>query len=437
MPIYERPAEILQNLIRFDTTNPPGNETDCIAYIDGLLRDAGCETTIVGKVPHRTNLVSRLKGRGEAPPLLLYGHVDVVTTAGQKWQHNPFGGEIIDGYVWGRGALDMKGCDAMMIAAFLRARAEGAELPSDVILCMLSDEEDTGEYGALYMVKQHPHLFDGVRYGLGEFGGFSMNMGGQRFYPIMVAERRVCTIEVTVRGPGGHGALRHTGTAMATLGRILTRLDQKRLPVRIIPVVRQMLEAIAGSVEGEYAAAIAGLLNPSHTDAVLDQMGERARSFDSLLHNSVNPTIISGGDKVNVIPSEIRLTLDGRVLPGVSTEEFLAEVAALLEEEVELTPVVDRNAVLLEPDMDGFDTLAAILKEADPEGIPIPYLINGATDGRIFAQLGIQTYGFTPMRLPEDFNFAATIHAADERIPVEAVSFGADAIYQAIQRIGR
>lgn len=433
MTRHENVAALLQNLIRFNTTNPPGNEAACISYIDGLLREYGFETTIVGKTPERTNLITRLKGRGEAAPLLVYGHVDVVPTDGQNWTHPPFDAELIDGYIWGRGALDMKGGVAMMLSALLRAKVEGIVPPGDVILALVSDEEAGGEYGARYLVEEHAHLFEGVRDAIGEFGAFSSYVGGKRFYPIMLAERRICTIEAVFRGPGGHGAQRHTGGAMAKLGRALTQLDQNRLPVHLHPTVEAMISAMAAELDEPLKSAFLGLLDPAKTDAVLDAMGASARMFEPLLHNTANPTIVNGGTKRNVIPSEIRLILDGRLLPGVSTEEFLAELHALLGDDVELIPITDDGPT---PSASGalYDTLAQILREADPDGIPTPYVVSGGTDGRHFARLGIQTYGFTPMKLPEDFNFSATVHAADERIPVSALEFGADAIFQAIQR---
>ena len=190
--VYQRPAELLRRLIQFDTTNPPGNEAECITFINGLLTQAGVETTIVGQTPQRPNLIARLPGQGSAAPLLLYGHVDVVTTENQQWQHPPFEGKVVDGFVWGRGALDMKGGVAMMLAAFLRARGEHLKLPGDVILAIVSDEEAGGDFGSKYLVEHHADLFDGVRYAVGEFGGFTFYVGKQRFYPVMIAEKQIC-----------------------------------------------------------------------------------------------------------------------------------------------------------------------------------------------------------------------------------------------------
>lgn len=435
MAIYENPAELLSKLIQFDTTNPPGHERACIEYIDGLLRDAGIQTVMVGKHPDRPNLIARIKGRGEAAPLLMYGHVDVVPAGGQAWEVPPFEGRIQEGEVWGRGALDMKSGDVMFLCAMLRAQAEKLDLPGDLILMMLSDEEQGGTYGARYIVEEQAAHLEGVKYALGEFGGFSSYSAGHRFYRIQTAERRVCTVELTVRGPGGHGSLRHTGTAMAKLGRVLTTLDHNRLPVHVLPLVDQMLKITASKLDGDQRDQLLALTDPTRTDAVLDAAGLALRGWESLLHNSVNATIVRGGTATNVIPSEIVLTLDGRVLPAITTETFLAEIQALVGDDVELRAVVDEPVQTFEPDLTHFDLLGSILTDMDPTGTPMPHLTSGATDGRHLARLGIQTYGFIPMKLPADFEFASLIHSANERIPVEGLEFGVEAVYRAVKAI--
>lgn len=434
--IYKRPAELLQNLIRFDTTNPPGNEAECITYINGLLTEAGFETTLLAKSSNRPNLIARLQGRGTAPPLLLYGHVDVVTTANQKWTHPPFEGKIVDGCVWGRGALDMKGGVAMMLAALLRAKAEGLTPAGDVVLALVCDEEAGGDYGVKYLVEEHPEQFEGIRYALGEFGGFPLYVGPRKFYLIQVAEKQICFIKATVRGPGGHGSLPMRGGAMAKLARLLQRLDQHRLPVHITPVARQMVEAMASALPFPLGIVLRQLVNPILTDTVLNLLGEKGRMFESLFHNTVNATMVHGGEKVNVIPSEITVALDGRLLPGYTPDDLIAELRPIIGDEVELE-LVRHDPGPAEPDMGMFDLLAGILREADPDGIPMPLLLSGTTDARFFSRLGIQTYGYTPMNLPPEFNFAQLAHAADERIPVDAVDFGANAIYKVLQRYGK
>lgn len=435
-PLYARPAELLQHLIRFDTTNPPGNEAACIGYIRDVLAKAGISSTLLARDPARPNLIARLTGQGNAPPLLLYGHVDVVTTYGQDWSHPPFSGDIADGVVWGRGALDMKSGIAMMLAAFLRAAAEQTSLPGDVIFAALADEENWGDYGAHFLVSEHPEVFAGVRYALGELGGFTTYVGTQKFYPIMVAEKRGAAITATMRGPGGHGSLPMRGGAMARLGQLLQRLDQHRLPPHITFVTRQMIEGIASALPQQVGELLLTLLDPERTDATLDLLGEQAAAFDPLLHNTVNATVVRGGEKENVIPSELMVSLDGRLLPGQTADDALAELRALAGDVAEFS-VGRSDPMVPETDMGLFETLAGILREADPSGTPIPLLLAGCTDGRYLARLGIQTYGFLPMNLPADFPMLSSIHAADERIPVESLNFGAEAIYQALLRFGQ
>ncbi len=425
-------VELLRELIRFDTTNPPGNEAACIDFLRAQLDEVGCETQTYEQEPGRPNLVSRISG-GDAPPLLLQGHVDVVTTALQDWQHPPFAGVLDDGYVWGRGALDMKAGVAMLVHAFLRAKHEGVELPGDLVLLVLSDEEAGGNLGARYLVQEHPELFAGMRYALGEFGGFTMHVGGKRFYPIQVAEKQICWLKATVRGPGGHGAMVHRGGTVARLGRFLSDLDRKRMPVHVTPVVAEMVEAIAAALPRRHATVMRSLLKPRLTDGALRLLGARAAQFEPMLRNTVNATIVRGGSKINVVPSEIELELDGRALPGFSPEQLIAELHDLAGDDIEVE-LVRHDPGPAAPDLGLFETLADVIRELDPEGIPVPLLQIGVTDGRFFSQAGVQTYGFLPMRLPEQFDFSKLIHAADERIPVDALEFGAEAVWRAVQR---
>lgn len=436
MAIYEQPAQLLQRLLRFDTTNPPGNEAACLHFIQETLATAGIEAMLVAKDERRPNLVARLRGQGNAAPLLLQGHVDVVTTMHQDWQYPPFDAVEAEGYIWGRGALDMKGGVAMMLAAFLRAQAEHTSLPGDVILTLLSDEEAGGHYGARFLVEEHAHLFEGVRYALGEFGGFTMHLAGKLFFPIQVLEKQCSTIEATLHGPGGHGSLPLHGGAMAKLGRLLHTLDTHRLPVHFVPVVEQMITGIASALPEPLQGLLFQLLDPTQTDRILDTLGEVGVMLDALLHNTVNATVVQGGEQINVIPGQVTLKMDGRLLPGFTPQQLLAELHALLGDEPELKAIYfDQGSA--QADLGLYDLLAAILREDDPSGVPIPYVMPAVTDGRFFSRLGIQTYGFLPIRLPAEFSFLSTIHAANERIPVEAVSAGAHAIFRVLQRFGQ
>jgi acetylornithine deacetylase/succinyl-diaminopimelate desuccinylase-like protein len=431
-PIYERPVELLQNLIRIDTTNPPGNEAECINYINELLKEAGFDTAFFARDKNRPNLIARLKGHGKAAPLMLYGHVDVVPTAKQPWTYPPFEAKIADGFIWGRGALDMKGGIAMMLAAVLRAKAERLTPSGDIVLVILCDEEAGSEYGAKYLVENHSGQFAEIRYAIGEFGGYTAHVGTKKFYPVQIAEKQVCWIKATIRGPGGHGARPVRGGAMAKLADLLHRLDKHRLPVHVTPVTRQMIEIVASNLSFPKGLIFRQLLNPFLTNSILRLLGDIGQYFDPLLHNIVNATIVRGGEKINVIPSEIDVELDGRLLPGFSFDDMLTELRQIIGEEVELE-LLRHDPTHAEQDMGLFNTLAGVLQKADPDGIPMPMLLPAFTDASIFSRLGIQTYGFTPMKLPVGFNLFKVIHAADERIPMEAIDFGAKAIYELLK----
>ncbi len=425
-------VELLRELIRFDTTNPPGNEGACIAYVQRLLEDAGVETRIIAKDDARPNLIARVRGAGDAPPLLLYGHVDVVTTAGQEWTHPPFGAELVDGWVWGRGALDMKGGVAMILDAFMRAARSELRPRGDVILAVLSDEENGGDFGARFLCEEHADVFDGVRHALGEFGGASVSIGGVRFYPIQVAEKQMCWMRGRVRGPGGHGALGVRGSAMGKTGRILARLDSGRLPVHVTPVARAQIEGMANELPRPQSLVLRSLLDPRLAEVTLRTPVPQLRILDRILRNTVSATIIHGGAKINVIPSEIDLELDGRLLPGYEPADIIREIHTLVGDEIELE-VVRHDPYPAEPDLSQLPALSAILRELDPEAVPVPLLQAGVTDGRFFAGIGIQTYGFLPLRLPDGFEFTKLVHAADERVPADAIRFGATAVGRVLE----
>ncbi|HOT92481.1 MAG TPA: M20/M25/M40 family metallo-hydrolase [Anaerolineae bacterium] len=425
------PVELLQTLVRFDTTNPPGNEATCIAYLNDLFKQAGFATTVLGKTAERTNLITRLPGRGEAPPVIWQAHVDVVTTAEQTWQHPPFAAEIVDGVLWGRGTLDDKGAAAMMTVALLRAKAQGIVPPGDIIFTALADEEAGAEYGAKFLVEQHPEQFAGARFAIGEGGGVSTTIGGKKFYVIMLAEKQICWMRLTVRGRAGHGSVPLRGQAMAKLARVLRLLDRKRLPVHVTPIVREMITAMSDALSFPQNVVLRQLLNPALTDHVLDMLGDKGEQLGASLHNTVSPTIVRGGEKINVIPGEITLGLDGRLLPGFTSEDMVRELRALLGDDVEL--VVERYEPGPEPaDMERYTVLADIIRQADPTGIPVPYLVSGVTDARHFARLGIQSYGFIPMQIPDEL--IKTIHAADERIPVATLEWGTQVLLETLQR---
>ncbi len=332
----------------------------------------------------------------------------------------------------------MKGGVVMMLCAVLRAKAEGVVPAGDIILTIMADEEAGSDFGARFLTEEHPEQFEGARYAIGEGGGSSQHMFGRRYYPVTVAEKQVCWMRATLHGPGGHGASVHRDGAMAKLGHLLTTLNGNRLPVHITPVMEHMIPSLAESAPAEQAMLLRELLDPARTDAALDELAaqgvRQARMLDALLHNTVNATVVRGGDKTNVIPSRIDLELDGRVLPGYTSADIMAEVRALVGDgELELD-VVRHDAGGAEPDLGLFPLLKELIQEADPDGAPIPSMVGGFTDGRMFARLGIQNYGCLPQKLPADFNHSATVHGADERVPVETIEFGSDVLFKLLQR---
>jgi len=440
------PTELLRRLIRFDTTNPPGRERACVEWVEGLLSDAGLETRFVARDPGRPNLVARLEGDGRAPPLLLYGHVDVVPAEPDAWRHPPFEGVLEVGWVWGRGALDMKGGVAMILSAVLRAaraaRDRGRRPAGDVLVAVLADEEGGGDHGARFLVEEHADLFAGVRWAIGEFGGFPLRLGGATFHPVQVAEKGVCWLEATVRGPGGHGSFPRRGGTMARLGRLLETLDAWEGIHRAGPAVRRMIEGMADSVDPPLDGPLRLLLDPGREKEALAGLGPEAILLEGVLHDTANPTVVRAGSKTNVVPGEARVRIDGRTLPGSGPDELVAALRVALSEaglgEVELDVIrADAGAPASgEPDLALFPLLADLLREADPEARPVPFVLLGGTDGRFFSRIGIQTYGWLPLVLPADFDFLSTVHGPDERVPVAGLEFGARALRRLLEEYG-
>jgi acetylornithine deacetylase/succinyl-diaminopimelate desuccinylase-like protein len=427
------PVELLRSLLRFDTSNPPGRERPLLEFVAELLRDAGLEPRYLARDPERPNLIVRVRGEGASPPLLLYGHVDVVSAEPSEWRHPPFGGELADGELWGRGALDMKGGVAMLVSALLRTVADGSPA-GDIILALTSDEEAGSELGAKFLVAEHGEEFTGVRHAISEFGGAPQWISGRPIYPIQVAEKQACTIRATIRGSGGHPSIRVPGTAVDKLGRFLARLARRRLPVHIPVTTRLMLNSIAEALPLTQRLLLPLLLNPALTDRVLALLGEEGRSLDPLLHNTATATVVRGGEKSNVIPTEVSVELDGRVLPGQTPADLRRELEALAPEVDDFELIREEPAVPAEPDLSLLPLLAGIVREREPKASTFPLLLPGYTDARCFSRLGIQTYGFLPLRTPRGFPAEHLIHAPDERVPAEAVRFGADCVCEAIRR---
>lgn len=424
------PVDLLQELIRIDSSG--GNDGACVRHLGQVLSRGGVEPTFLALEPERPNLVARLPGRREAPPLLLYGHVDVVPASPEGWSRTPFSGDLVDGEMWGRGALDMKAGVAMLGTAFLDTAHAGLP-PGDVILILTVDEETGSRAGMGFLVDRHPELFAGVRYALSEFGGFTQWHGSRRFAPIQVAEKQRCLIRATATGPGGHAASVVADTAAEKLARLLARLTTRRLPLHASAPARLMLDAIASHLPVHERLGFRALRHPMLGRLLLPLLGADGRRLEPLLRNTATPTVIDGGTATNVIPTEITVEIDGRVLPGLTPGTLLDELRALVGDLARFELASVEPAAPAEPDLGLFDLLAGVLREHDPDCLPIPMLLPGYTDARHVARLGIQTYGYLPMRLPRTIS-AALIHAVDERVPASEIAFGAACIADVIQR---
>lgn len=427
-------VELVQRLVRVDSSNPPGRERACVELLDSELRAAGLQPRILARTGDRPNLVVRVRGRGAAPPLLLYGHADVVPATAASWRHDPFGGALVDGEIWGRGTLDMKGSLAMLATVVLQATRPGAEPPGDLLFVVNSDEEAGGEQGAAWLVDEYPDLFQGVRHALSEFGGYTHHVAGRRLYPVQVAQKRRCTLRATIRGEGGHAAAPRRGRVAAKLGAVLTALDRRRLPTHLTAPVRMMIEAMAAGLPAPQHAALRLLLVPAATDAVLRLAGAQAEDLDPLLRNTATATIVKAGEARNVLPTDAHVDLDGRLVPGHEPAELLSELATILPRDTRLEILAaDPPASRQEPDLELLPLLSSVLREEDPQGHPFPLVTAGMTDARHLDRLGIQTYGFVPMRLPPGL-MPQLLHATDERIPAAALAPGVAALRRVVDR---
>ena len=423
----------LQDLLRIDTTNPPGNELAAVEYLAGALRAEGLEPIVLESAPLRGNVIARLKGDGSLPPLLLYNHLDVVPAESQHWTHPPFGGDVADGFVWGRGALDMKNVTATQLMTLLLLKRNNVPLHRDVIFAGTSDEEIDSDEGADWLIKHHPDLVR-AEYGLSEMGGHTLYLEGKRFYPIMCAEKGTCWLKIRARGKPGHGSVPHADHAVLHLVHAIDRLMAHPLPLHFTATASTYVQRLARSVGGTTGLLLSATLNPLLHDAALKAMPDRALTdaLHAIFHNTVSPNQLRAGYKTNVIPSEAEAILDGRMLPGVDVESFLAEVRPRLGEGIEIT--IEHTSPPLEVSSETplFKQIEQQLARSDPGAIVVPYMMAGATDAKLFAQLGTQCYGFAPLKLQPDTPFDDLVHGHDERVSLEAFAFGVQTLYETV-----
>jgi acetylornithine deacetylase/succinyl-diaminopimelate desuccinylase-like protein len=411
------------DLIRIDTSNRGGGdcrERPAAEYVAERLADAGLDPILLESAPGRANVVARIAGQDpSAGALLAHGHLDVVPAEPADWARHPFSGEIADGVLHGRGAVDMKNADAALIAAVRHLARTGVRPRRDIVLAFTADEEDTAAYGAGWLVQNRPDLFEGCTEGISESGAFTFHAGnGVRLYPVASAERGTAWLKLTARGRAGHGSKANPDNAVAMIASAVARISAYQWPVRLIPTVRAAIGAIAEAVGVEPGT----LSDEGSVAETLGRIGPAAALVGNTIRNSANPTMLAAGYKVNVIPAEATACVDGRVLPGYG-DEFAAVLDELTGPDVRWEYL--HREVPLEAPIDApvMGVMAAALLAEDPGGTVVPHCMSGGTDAKQFSRLGIAGYGFTPLLLPEDFDYYEMFHGVNERVPVAALEF--------------
>jgi acetylornithine deacetylase/succinyl-diaminopimelate desuccinylase-like protein len=373
------------------------------------------------------SVVARIRGRNpERPGLVLHGHLDTVPADPNDWKVDPWSGEIIEGEIWGRGAVDMKDMDAMILAIAQDWHDRGYVPERDIVLAFFADEEAGGTYGVNWIVKNHPEAFAGCTEAISEVGGFSATLSnGKRLYLVETSEKGMYWMEVSAEGTAGHGSMVNKDNAVTAVAEAVSRIATHQWPIRITQTSRLFLTKVANVLGKEF--------DERNLAPIVSELGSMARMIGATTQNTANPTMLSAGYKENVIPQHARAVIDGRFVPGYE-EEFIATILELAGPNIQVKPII--HDVALELPFSGklVDAMLAALKDCDPEGIPVPYVMSGGTDNKGLAKLGISGYGFSPLKLPPELDFMALFHGIDERVPVTAIHFGVEALDRFLQR---
>lgn len=411
-------ARIAADLIRFDTSNYGGGdargEREAAEYVGAFLASLGLVPEYYEPVPRRTNVMARVAGRDRAKPaLVLHGHLDVVPAIADDWSVDPFAGEVRDGVLWGRGAVDMKNMDAMILAAVADLLRAGAQPERDLILVFFADEENGGVEGSHLVVRDRPEWFAGATEAISEVGGYSISVGDHRAYLLQVGEKALMWLKLIARGRAGHGSALHPDNAVTALAEAVAALGRTAWPVRLTDTTSQLLAAFA-ALTGDDAG---------DPDLLVERAGAASAFLRSTLRTTTNPTGLTAGYKHNVVPDRAEALIDVRVLPGTE-DAALDDIRAIVGPSVEIETV--HRDIGLEVPFSGalVEAMVAALGAHDP-GVPVvPYLMGGGTDNKSLSLLGITGYGFAPLRLPAGFDFTGMFHGVDERVPVDSLVFG-------------
>ncbi|MER7121254.1 M20/M25/M40 family metallo-hydrolase [Streptomyces goshikiensis] len=432
---FDEAVEFTSGLIRIDTTNRGGGdcrERPAAEYVAERLAGAGLEPVLLERTPGRTNVVARIEGTDPAAEaLLVHGHLDVVPADASEWSVHPFSGEVRDGVVWGRGAVDMKNMDAMVLAVVRAWARRGVRPRRDVVIAYTADEEDSAVDGSGFLADRHAHLFEGCTEGLGESGAFTLHTApGQALYPIAAGERGTAWLKLTARGTVGHGSKPNRANAVTRLAAAVSRIGAYEWPVRLTGTVAACITELAA----QQGLSVDPRARDFDLDGLLDKLGPAAALAEATLRNSANPTMLSAGYKLNVIPGEATAYVDGRMLPG-GEAEFIAALDELTGPDVRWE--FHHREVPLEAPVDGrtYAVLRESVERFDPGARVVPFCMAGGTDAKQFSRLGITGYGFSPLRLPPGFDYWSLFHGVDERVPVDALHFGVRVLDHALRTL--
>lgn len=426
-------VEVVSKLIRFDTTNTGEPETtkgeaECAQWVAEQLAEVGYAPQYVESgAPGRGNVFVRLRGADPSRGgLLIHGHLDVVPAEPTEWSVHPFSGAVKDGFVWGRGAIDMKDMVGMMIVVARQLKRAGIVPPRDLVFAFIADEEHGGTFGAQWLVDHRPDLFAGVTEAIGEVGGFSLTVprrdgGERRLYLIETAEKGLSWMRLTARGPAGHGSMVHDQNAVTAVAEAVARLGRHQFPLVLTDTVAQFLAAVSEETGLTFDTDSGDLRG------AVEKLGPMARMLKAVLHDTANPTMLKAGYKANVVPAIAEAVVDCRILPG-RKEAFEAEIDELLGPDVTREWIKDFSSYETSFDGDLVDAMNAAVLALDPDARTVPYMLSGGTDAKSFARLGIRCFGFSPLRLPPDLDFTALFHGVDERVPIDALRFGTDVL---------
>jgi acetylornithine deacetylase/succinyl-diaminopimelate desuccinylase-like protein len=413
-------VSLCQSLIRLDSSNPTSDERAIAEYVAEQLTDAGLTPEVFESEPGRASVVARWSGEDSSrDALLLHGHLDVVPANADDWQVDPFAGEVRDGMVWGRGAVDMKDTDAMTLTVLQDWVRQGKRPPRDVVFAFVADEEAGGVYGAHYLVDNHAELFEGCTEAVSEVGGYSMTIAGRRLYAVQTAEKGIAWLRLVASGRAGHGSMLNDDNAVTALAEAVARVGRHRFPIEVSATVEAFLREVCTALDIPY--------DPDDVESVLDKLGSLTKMIGATVRHTANPTMLDAGYKQNVIPGVAHAYLDCRFLPG-GEDQFMAELAKLVGPDVAIEVV--QHQIAYETTFDGalVDAMSTAILAEDPEGHCVPYCMSGGTDAKSFSELGMRCFGFSPLKLPEDLDFMGLFHGIDERVPIEGLQFGTRAL---------